>query len=260
MILADFNITPFFPQAGLTYVFDWFTLAYAIILLISILLGIKNGFMKTLINALGGIIVVVLAFLLAKPIGNLLYRDLNWGAALCGKCTSWIASKGPDMETAIAVSEAETALTTGLSNAKLPVILIPTIIKLALPFVPAEGTFTVASVLGNAMANYIFIVAAFIVLVIVLTIVLIIVKHLLKALTEIKLINVIDRILGAVGGLVVGIVIICTISYGASLLISIPQCTDAITGLLFLNDDNVWTFSKAVYNYNLIGKLFELYL
>ncbi len=260
MLLTDFSVTPFFPQSGMTIQFDWFTLAYAIIIVICLLLGIFKGFMNTLVNALGGIAVLVLAFLLAKPVGNLLCNSFGWGESLSGTWYNFLVSKSSDFSASVDVANAEAAISAGLESAGIPGALCGTVLKLALPFVPAEGTFVVGVALADALTNYCFIAGAFIVLVIVFGIVLVILKKLIKGITEIKLIKVVDKLLGAAAGLVLGVTIVAFISYGLSFLISVPQCSDFITNSLFLNDDTVWTFSKAVYNYNLVGKLFELYV
>ncbi len=67
-------------------------------------------------------------------------------------------------------------------------------------------------------------------------------------------------LLGAVLGLVVGVCFVCFVSYGLTFLSTLPSCQDFITKTMFLTDDSVWTFSKCIYQYNVVGALFELYL
>ena len=259
MFLASLDPTPFFPQARQSIRFDWISIVYLVILVLSILVGIKRGFFKTLINALGGIIVIVVALLLAKPIGNMLFGT-GLKDAIFTPVQSWLIGKNSSMEVVIPVENAAEALKTALGEIGTPAALIETLVNVILPFVPETGSFTPAEVIALGITNYVLIAGAFLVLCIVLFIVLMILKRFLNRLSEIEFIKWIDKTLGGVLGLVVGVCFVCFVSYGLTFLSTLPSCQDFITKTMFLTDDSVWTFSKCIYQYNVVGALFELYL
>ena len=259
MFLSSLDPTPFFPTADSTIKFDWITIIYLVILVLGILVGLKKGFFKTLINALGGIIVIVVAFLLAKPVGALLFES-NLSTGVLNSVTEWLVNQNASMNVAVPVEYAAEALPAALGEIGIPAALIDTLYSVMEPFIPVSGTFTPAEVIGLGLTNYIFIAGAFVVLAIVLFIVLAILKKVFEKITELPFIRGVDKLLGGVLGLVFGVLIICVVSYGLTFLTSIPACNDFITGQMYLNDDSVWTLSKSIYNYNFVGQLFELYL
>ncbi|MCF0117839.1 MAG: CvpA family protein [Bacilli bacterium] len=262
-LAGSLDPTPFFPTSGLTIKFDWFTIAYLAIIVISVIVGIKRGLIYSLLSLVSGIVAVGIAFLIAKPVGGWCYNA--WGGDLAGKISDWLVSKNADFGNPFDATASDAVNTLGsmLQGAGIPTIVCGLLAKLVLKVIPAENNVVVSTYAGEAAARYAFIIAAAIIFTIIIWVVTAILKKIIKAKREDDIHTfgeAVDSIFGAVGGLVIGLMIVSVISFGLTFLATVPACTGFINSQLYLDDDTVWTFGKALYNYNLIGTLMNLYI
>ena len=279
------------PVEGQTYRFDWISVIFLVVLLVGIILGIKRGFLSTLLKFFGLVSVVLLAYLLAKPFGTWLYSLNGWGKGLEGQISGflidtgakslvstgnelydaailaqygsnnimeWVVSQS-DLNQAVPGSEL-TVLQTALNAAKIPAFLHQFVGNFVLNAVPSEAaTQNLAFYLSASLASFAFIGIGFAAIFLVGYIVLIVLRILAKKLNHAKAIGPVNRLLGGVLGALLAFIDISLISAALVALGSVPQIYSVLDGLLCLSDDSIYTIGKMFYNNNFLEILMGYY-
>lgn len=242
------------------WTWDYFTIAYIVLILLFIFIGLKKGFINSLLSLVGVLASFIIAFLLAKPIGNALFS--SFGTGLTNTIDASIVAKYPELGQPISGS-VEAVLPNILTSIGIPSGLHGMIIPFIVSSIPASATNIVLSTyISGGLSNLVYIVGSFLVLFILLTIIFFIVKLVTKKLIKkIKLVSWVDKLLGFLTYGAIAVVIIAVFSYGLTFFVSLNNgFSDAIIAQLHLNDDTIMTPSKWIYEYNILQKIFDAYL
>lgn len=251
-----YNASTILPAAGQTVKFDYISIAYLVIVVLMLIIGIKKGFIAELLSLFGFVLALVGAIYLSKPFGNWLQNQFGWGDNMTNSVYSWILSKSPDASQTLNNSEAAQAMPPILAGLSIPSIFNTYITNYVLALVPADNASVAIGIyIAQAVTNVTFIAIAFLVLLILFSIVLFILKRLTKNINKAPVIGTLNRVLGAVIGLVIGCLIVTAVSYGATAFSSNQAFSDWLSATLYLKDDTVWTFGKMVYEQNFLAYL-----
>lgn len=254
------SMANFFPQAGQTMKFDVISIVFVVILLIAILINIKRGFVGALIAFCAGFGSLIAAILLCKPVGTALYQT-SMGSGLYDSVFSWVANlNGGILNTTMDAATMETMLPEAYEAMNIPEILHQTLTNILTPMITEEGV-NLAEAISESLATYTLIIASFIVIWLVLFIVFKILGRFAKKINKVPFLGFVNRLLGGVFGLLTGTLTCFIICYCLSFFFSMNlPFGETLSGWLALNDDSVWTLSKALYENNFIQKLIEMYL
>jgi uncharacterized membrane protein required for colicin V production len=258
------TLASFFPTNGETVKWDYFTIGYAVILLLCIILGGKKGFLLMLFSLLGVILAGLGAYLLCKPVGGWAQTINNWGATVNNNIFNYLSGKltnGSSQAAFNAVVDRATAepyLTDDFfKEMGIPSIFYTYVRNFCLAAIPvSDPTFSVGYYIAQSATNYFFIGASFLVLFILFLIVVGIGKHFAKKATKSKVLGPVDHTIGAILGLVIGALYVIIISYGLSSVSGlITNFYAYLDKTLYLSDSTVWTVSKSLFVNNYFNVL-----
>ncbi|MFA6860898.1 MAG: CvpA family protein [Bacilli bacterium] len=244
----------------MTWTWDYITLVYVAVMLVFIIIGYVKGFSKGIIALVGTLVSFFLAFFLSKPIGNALYAQ--WGGGLTTSIDNAIVSKVPSLGEPISTT-AEAAISGALTSIGIPSAIQGMITPSILKLIP-EGASDIilATYISESLSNLIFIIGSFIVIFLLGMIVFAILKAVMgKLVKSVSLIRWVDKALGVLTFGCVGVLIIAVISYCLTFAVTMNNSVgNWIVSQLHLNDETIMTPSKWIYEYNLLQRLFNLYL
>lgn len=248
----------------------------AIILIIAII-GIKRGFVKTLVGLLSIVITLAAAIFLTQPVAGLVADSTEWDASLRTELANAIADSLPNSNANVIYdnldgdpeTDLELAFVPEGSNEPAPLSevfgdnflwgLIPdSLLEGAAADMLTEqalaedieldsaiNTVPLLNVVSQAFVNVIFLVGAFIVLAIVVRLLLWLILLLLRKLTQrVYLAYFLDKTLGGVLGLALGAVIVLIILTiiqllsGMSFMTAVNETLDGTTVTKMIMDNN----------------------
>lgn len=248
----------------------------AIILIIAII-GIKRGFVKTLVGLLSIVITLAAAIFLTQPVAGLVADNTEWDASLRTELANAIADSLPNSNANVIYdnldgdpeTDLELAFVPEGSNEPAPLSevfgdnflwgLIPdSLLEGAAADMLTEqaladdieldsaiNTVPLLNVVSQAFVNVIFLVGAFIVLAIVVRLLLWLILLLLRKLTQrVYLAYFLDKTLGGVLGLALGAVIVLIILTiiqllsGMSFMTAVNETLDGTTVTKMIMDNN----------------------
>ena len=239
--------------------FDVISIAYIAIVAIMLIVGLKKGFMKVLINFIKGTLALLVAIALSRPLANFLIGT-GAGTGLSNTLVTAFEGKGGIFTDLVYEATKQESISHALAELKLPEVLnniLFTIIDklITSDYIPAEGA-TVGFVLGHAISYYIFLVAAFIVLFIAARIVAALLNKILNALLKIPLLGFVNKLAGGVLNAAIGVVVVCFISYGLTMLMTTNEAIATwLTQTMALNDESVTSISKYFYQNNFVAQV-----
>lgn len=240
--------------------FDWLSIVIIVLVLIFVIKGLFDGLIKSILSIASGILVLVVSILVAKPLGNMLFNT-GLGESLTNSLTSSLVSINEGaFNTPIPATNQEEAIAAVLTSLQVPGFLSGILSKLILSLITIEGEGTIGFLLGKALSQYIFYFLSGLVIFILLKVVFLIITIATKNFNKIPVVGPINRVLGAVLGLLYSFVIVSVVIYGVSLLMTISEVKEYFTALLHLNDPEVWSISKWFLNNNFIHKIIQMYL
>ena len=250
----------FIVLSDMMFQFDYISIIILVLDLIFIIKGIVNGLLKSIICVLGGVIALVLAILLAKPLGNLLF-DTALGESLTNIINDSLVNINSEaFNTPIPLENQEATISGVMTSLNIPSFFNGLVTKLVLVMISVETEGTLGFLIGQSLAKYIIYVFAGLIIFIIFKLVFFILKILTRKVNKIPLLGKFNRIGGGILGLFNAFVVVTLLMYGASLLMTIPQVNDYLTNLLSLNDPQVFSIAKWFLNENLIQKIVEAYL
>lgn len=245
---------------NVSFQFDYISIIILVLGLIFIIKGIIDGFFKSIISIFGGIISLVVAILLAKPIGNLLF-DTNLGASLTNNINQSLVNLNPEaFNTPIPVEYQEETISSIIASFHIPGFLNGLLTKFTLNLISIETEGTLGMLIGQSLAHYIFYFIAGLIVFIVLKIIFFILKILTRKINKVPFFGKFNRFAGGVLGLVNAFVFVTVVMYGISLLMTITPVGDYFTKLLALDNSQVYSVAKWFLNNNLIQKIVDVYL
>lgn len=257
--MSSFDLAGFIPTSGQSIFFDKITIIFLILLVAFIVIGIVRGFLFSLLSLVGFLIAVVCAFLLSKPVGDALTNS-SIGTSMQGSIYDWILTKSNYAAYPLSQELAKEMLPEMLNEIGIPNFLNSFIISLILPYIPEVATEPIGQYIAHGVANIALVVISFLVLLIVFSIVLLFLKRFAKGVNKIPVVGLVNRLLGAVFGLAMGVVFLIVVSYGLNFVALIPGANEWLVSELRLTDSSSWSFAKMLYEQNVIGTLIQLYL
>ena len=257
--MSSFDLAGFIPTSGQSIFFDKITIIFLILLVAFIVIGIVRGFLFSLLSLAGFLIAVVCAFLLSKPIGDALTNS-SIGTSMQGSIYDWILTKSNYAAYPLSQELAKEMLPEMLNEIGIPNFLNSFIISLILPYIPEVATEPIGQYIAHGVTNIALVVISFLVLLIVFSIVLLFLKRFAKGVNKIPVVGLVNRLLGAVFGLAMGVVFLIVVSYGLNFVALIPGANEWLVSELRLTDSSSWSFAKMLYEQNVIGTLIQLYL
>ena len=257
--MSSFDLAGFIPTSGQSIFFDKITIIFLILLVAFIVIGIVRGFLFSLLSLAGFLIAVACAFLLSKPIGDALTNS-SIGTSMQGSIYDWILTKSNYAAYPLSQELAKEMLPEMLNEIGIPNFLNSFIISLILPYIPEVATEPIGQYIAHGVANIALVVISFLVLLIVFSIVLLFLKRFAKGVNKRPVVGLVNRLLGAMFGLAMGVVFLIVVSYGLNFVALIPGANEWLVSELRLTDSSSWSFAKMLYEQNVIGTLIQLYL
>ena len=257
--MSSFDLAGFIPTSGQSIFFDKITIIFLILLAAFIVIGIVRGFLFSLLSLAGFLIAVACAFLLSKPVGDALTNS-SIGTSMQGSIYDWILTKSNYAAYPLSQELAEDLLPEMLNEIGIPNFLNSFIITLILPYIPEVATEPIGQYIAHGVVNIALVVISFLVLLIVFSIALLFLKRFAKGVNKIPVVGLVNRLLGAVFGLAMGVVFLIVVSYGLNFVALIPGANEWLVSELRLTDSSSWSFAKMLYEQNVIGTLIQLYL
>ena len=257
--MSSFDLAGFIPTSGQSIFFDKITIIFLILLAAFIVIGIVRGFLFSLLSLAGFLIAVVCAFLLSKPVGDALTNS-SIGTSMQGSIYDWILTKSNYAAYPLSQELAKEMLPEMLNEIGIPNFLNSFIISLILPYIPEVATEPIGQYIAHGVANIALVVISFLVLLIVFSLALLFLKRFAKGVNKIPVVGLVNRLLGAVFGLAMGVVFLIVVSYGLNFVALIPGANEWLVSELRLTDSSSWSFAKMLYEQNVIGTLIQLYL
>ena len=257
--MSSFDLAGFIPTSGQSIFFDKITIIFLILLVAFIVIGIVRGFLFSLLSLAGFLIAVACAFLLSKPVGDALTNS-SIGTSMQGSIYDWILTKSNYAAYPLSQELAKEMLPEMLNEIGIPNFLNSFIISLILPYIPEVATEPIGQYIAHGVANIALVVISFLVLLIVFSIALLFLKRFAKGVNKIPVVGLVNRLLGAVFGLAMGVVFLIVVSDGRNFVALIPGANEWLVSELTLTDSSSWAFAKMLYEQNVIGTLIQLYL
>ncbi len=278
------TLISFFPEAGQTYVFDWISLIFLLIVLLAMANGIRKGFIRSALSFFAIAIAFFVAYLLAKPMANWIYGINGCGESLHSSMSSYFVSLGAKhpvstgnevadaiiyaqfgsknaMEWVVSKSQLQatvygtekTVLDFALESVSLPSFLMGYVKNFILSAVPETATENLAYYLGQSASTLIMIAICFACLFVLTFIVTKILAVLLGlAFSHMPVIKWLDKLLGAAFGIVIGLIEVSYISAGLVALSANADVYNFLDGVLKLSDPSIYTVGKVFYNNNFL--------
>lgn len=173
----------------------------AVALLVFAVIGLFKGLFKELVGFIGTVVAFALAVAFCAKLAQFLIDKTSLNASIA----SLIVSNFPSDE--IAVSE----LPNALAALNIPSFLTSPILDYA-AFLGTE-TVIVADVVSGTFAKYVLIIISFVAIVLLVKLACFILKTIFKAVKRIPGVGLMDRLLGAVLGVIKGLIWVCGILY-----------------------------------------------
>lgn len=245
---------------NISFQFDYISIIILVLGLIFIIKGIIDGFFKSIISIFGGIISLVVAILLAKPLGNLLF-DTSLGTNLTNSINDSLVNLNPEaFNTPIPVEHQEETISGIITSLHIPGFLNGLLTKFTLSLITVETEGALGILIGQSLAHYILYFIAGLIVFIAFKIIFFILKILTRKINKVPFFGKFNRIAGGILGLVNAFIFVTIVMYGISLLMTITPVNDYFTNLLSLDDSQVYSVAKWFLNNNLIQKIVEAYL
>lgn len=247
---AFFNINNFYV--------DIISIIIVVSIIIAMIVGATRGFLKQIISFGKVFLVLALAILLCKPLGELIYKT-GLGNVITNSIEGSLLKKTDMMSTLVTLENSDTILSQGLKELSVPGFFTPIVSWIIRPFVPASGGETIGYYISFATSSIIMYSIAFIVIILIGSIVVSILKKLAKVIHKAPVIGAFDKFFGVVLSAFVCYIIIDAILYGSSfiLLNSNLEVSKWLSQTLYLDNDSVLTLSKFIYQNSIVRMLVQ---
>lgn len=237
--------------------FDVISIVLVVLFFAFIIVGAVKGFFKMLIELAGSALSAIVSIFLARPVGMFIY-DLGTFNGLITKSINFLNGKSVIFLEQITDTNKEELINKCLEEFNIPGILSSIITSIGTKIIPTTNGMVISEYLSKALYVAISVVIAGILLFIIINIIIFILKLFLNKLDEIKPIKKLNHFLGAIIGVVNGLVVVLVIFIAISLLLMVPSLNEPIGSLMGLHNDKVWTFSKWLYELDILGIILKL--
>lgn len=222
-----------------------------------VVIGAIQGFFKVLIDLASSILSAIVSILLAKPVGMLIYNTGCFTKAI-EKCTAFLISKHSLFESVITSENKNELIEKGLNHFNVPAVLSNVVTSIGEKVMPETNGETIALFLSNALFVAISVIIAGLLMFLIINILVFILKLFVRKLDEIRFIRKLNHLLGALIGAVNGCIFVLAGLVILSLLLLIPPLHEPVGNLIALNNDEVFTIGKWLYELDIIGWLLKI--
>lgn len=245
----------FLPEAGQTVKFDFLSIAYIVIILLALVIGIFKGFLNSFLSLMVFLGAILIAYFVSRPLANWL-ESMPLQDQIYQGIYGWLSTGNEEAFAVIITNEnKDEILSQIMESLSIPEFLSNKIIPLLEANIPQEG-IEVGILICTTITYYALTAISFLIAWLVAFIILLIVKSILKKILKFNFIKAIDRLLGGIVGLAVGICLCLVISYGISFASSMNEGIYAyFNELLYLEDDSVYTIAKMLYQTNILQSI-----
>ncbi len=237
---------------------DIFSIIFLIIFIFFAIFGTVKGFLRTFLFFAKGLIALAVAYLLCNQLASLLIK-LPFVESAENGFISWLNQQGTLFSTRIYPGQ-EDLIVEALKSISIPEFLAKIIANNSKDMITNEGII-LSETIAFKIISLILITISFIIILVLTRILLFLLKKFLDGLFEaLPAIKSIDRIFGLVFGIFMGILIIDTICFTLTGLISIPflkPLKTFMTNQMKLGT-NEFTLSKFMYEHNLLLYILSL--
>ena len=248
------------PEVGQIVEFDLLSIILLIVILISVIVGVVQGLIGSIVSFISSFGSMFFASLFSESLGNLIYST-EFSNVIYNPIYSFISNQGNGIfNNTITAENKDALLGEAFSILNVPEMLHGVLTNLIGEFIPETGA-NLAEITAQSLTMYACSTIAFIVLWLVIFIVFKLLDAFAKGFNEMPVLGPVNRIFGGVMGLVTGTFICFIICYVLSLVSAFNiEFINEILLSMKLDDPNVWTFSKMVFNNNLIITLIETFI
>ncbi len=240
---------------------DVVSCVFIVILLGFIIFGAVTGLLRSLLHYAKGLISFILALLLCRPVASL-FSNLPIVQEGQNNIYSWLCSVNPIFSTTFHPDQREAVLD-ALKSLYIPDFLASFLADKITPSIPLEGIELGTSVASTLMMLFLTIIC-FIILIIVIRLLLILIRRFIKGLLDkLPAIKTVDRVLGALLGVVFGIFIIDILCIAITGITSVPFFNDMsnwFADQMALNNPEQFRLSKFFMENNLVLKLIGMFI
>ena len=233
--------------------FDVVSIIYIAIFVLFIIIGLVKGFFKTIISFMKDLMTFVLSILLCKPISNLLINS-SLGIKMDNGLIEYFKGQGGIFALDINASNKDVVIEQTLQESNLPESLnsmFTSIIDKLLIDHP-EG-INIAEALSHTITTYACYAIAFIALFVVIRLLAIFLTKIFSFVEKLPIIGALNKILGMALNGIVGLLLICLISFGLTLIIPLDLgISNTLVDIMQLDNPEVTSVSKFFYENNFL--------
>ncbi len=224
----------------------WVDIAIIGIILLFAVVGLLKGFMKTLLSFAGVVLALIAAVLLTKPVVAALGGS-KIETIIAEKVLTVLSGMGDLMTTEIPSYE----VLVEVLQQSLPASVAQSLAESVSEMFGSSANQTLAQLLTPGLTNIFMNILVFIVLFVVLIIVFAVLKSIAKAFKHIKLIDIVDKILGFILGAIMGVAFVYLLMLILTLLTGVESINTLVDMILSSS------LGSIMYNNNLISILFR---
>ena len=231
---------------------DLVSIVFIAVIILFIIIGIIKGFAASVIDFLGQIIILIVAYLLTNVLTPIV-ANISIFTSFKSSIYNALLDFNPLFGELFYKDNPE-AINQAVQSLKIPSIISPFISNEIIKIIPDEGII-IGEAISSLLIQIICSIICFALIYLILRLSLVLIKKLFKSIiSNIKPIKKIDRLLGAVLGLFIGIISVNIICLILTLTMSIPLLEEFnlfVINQMQLNSDT-WTLSKYMYQNNLL--------
>lgn len=236
---------------------DYLSIILLTVVIAFVIVGSIIGVLKMLVQLGGSIISIVCSLFLAKPVGTFIYNlgAYNW---LISKSSNFLLTTNEFFLNSINDSNKESLIEQSLSKLNIPSLFNSVIVKIGSIILPTTNGVNLAEYLSKTFFMIVSIVLSGLLLYLIIRLTMFFISLFIKKLDKIKLIGKINHLLGGVVGLAFGLLCAVIIMVIVTLLLMIPQFNESISHFMYLDNENAWTFSKWLYEQNILALILKI--
>lgn len=241
--------------------FDIISLIGIVLILVQSIIGLKKGFLYSVIKMGKGVITVVISALLAKPLSLLLGKMSIFSKMETSIVTS--LEKTSDIFTKPLPSEGGlSTIVESLQEMNLPKNLVKPLSNFIESINNAQmNGSSLADLIGQGVVHYLLLALSFVILFVIFTILFMILMKLAKDINEIEIIGKFNKVLGLGFGLVLAYITFDIFVYIISFVMMLDgNIYNFFSSTMYIDAEGIGTFAKFVYNHNLTRIIISAFL
>ena len=246
------------PEVGQVMEFDIMSIIFLVVILISIIVGAFRGFIGSIVSFISSFGSMFFASLFSEQLGNLIYST-EFSSIIYNPIFNWISTQNDGMfNKPLTLETKETLLQEVYSVLNIPEIFHDILNQTITEMIPETGA-NLSEVVSQSLTLFACSTIAFLGLWLVIFIVFKLLDAFANSFNDMPVLGPINRIFGGAIGLCIGVCICFVVCYVVSLLTTFNVgFANEILLSMKLEDETIWTFSKMLFNNNLITVVIEM--